>query len=176
MGVFAIRLLKEWEELCVGAVHFAEPRFTGALVMFAIYTPMVLKCEVVLEVGQKIIRRHDPPREKISGDPAGIFWRVLKKVRELPMGKNMDKKKAAVHGPGGNPPKKGLIIPHMLKHFHGNHAVEFFRGGKMVHVRRDDGEVGQSTPGFFLIDPLFLRVGMGDPHHAARRKFFCDVE
>lgn len=61
--------------------------------MHAGYYPMFLDAEIVLKIQEKIIRRHEPSREKICAHPVILIY-SLKDVTELSVAEHVNKEPA----------------------------------------------------------------------------------
>jgi len=65
--------------------------------------------------------------------------------------------------PAGDVRQQPLVIFHVLKHFHRNHAVEFFGNVEMIHVAGDDAEICQPAVLRLGVNMLLLRCRIGNP-------------
>ena len=118
--------------------------------------PVFFDREIVLEVEQEVVGRHRAAVEKIACDPVrGIF--ALKVVGEFAVGEDVHEQLAARAEPAGDLCHEALVVFHVLEHFHGDNAVECRVAGlEVVHVRRDDADIAQTTPCGFGFDVEFL--------------------
>ena len=160
--VGAVGFGEEGHDLGAVGVHFLEPVLGGLLVVAAVYFPIGDELEVVLELHEKVVRRHLSTGEKIAAHPVGGVAGD-KVVAQAMMREDVREEHPARFEPTRDMGEEALVIFEVFKHLDRDDAVELRgRGVEDVDVAGDDREIREAATAGLGLDEFFLSAGVGD--------------
>ena len=140
--------------------------------MHPVEPPLALYLQVLLIVQEEIGRGHGATGEEVGRHPP-----LLKVVRGVPVGKDVNEELATgLEGPR-NLGQELLVVFHVLKHLDGHDPVVGYRAKLVVcNVARGDGQVAEPLRCCLAFNVLSLGPGVGKGRNLGVGENFSIVE